>query len=398
MRSLLFAVAFPLLAQDPFASDRVVKATEAAWKAGRKEEAMQLLQEGLKQDPNNSRLLSRAVAIGRRTGDRTHALEAAARLLAIGVDPGVQDLPEDLRAKAEALQRMEGKADVAAVLPEGGYLIEGICSGSKGELFFAAVNKHAILRRDATGKVSTWGVLEGWAPLALAVDLPRQRLWAVGGTAEEMEGFDPQKPRGGRVACFHLGTGKLLQTWVLDGDATHPRVLGDLLLHADGTLYASDGAAGGIWKLRSGATSLTPFVPEGRLPSPQGMAWLPDGRMLLADYALGLFSVDAAGQLETLRGPTGVCLLGLDGLAAYKGAFIASQNGVSPARVWKLEVVDREVKATPLLRSHPLFGDPTLMTIRPDGIWMVANAQWDRVAPGGRPKEPLERVVVLRFK
>jgi hypothetical protein len=218
------------------------------------------------------------------------------------------------------------------------------------------------------------------------------------GGLELREGADPNSPRRAVAAAFDLRSGRRLREVSVEATVERPRLFGDLLVKADGTLLLTDGSCGGLWRLRPGATALEPFVQEGKLPSPQGMAWLEDGSVLLADHALGLFRVDSSGGLHPLAAPAGVCLLGLDGLAAWRGAVYATQNGVAPARLWRLEVKGDRVLASTVLRAHPAFGEPTLLTATPGGLLLIANAQWDRFGPGGIETRPTEPVVLLRVR
>lgn len=399
MRCLLLVACLSCFAQDPFATQACLAEADAAVKAGSPDEARKLLVGGLTRDPAHTRLLARLLRLDRKAGREAEARIWASRLLDLGVDPGDEAATGDLRPRAEALRRSEGQAEVAAVLPGGGRLIEGIAQDPRsGDLLLASVNQGMILRRTPKGRVTTFATLSGWTPLALAVDARHQLLWAAGGVLELMERADPKSPRRAVAAAFDLRSGRRIREVSLEATAERPRLFGDLLVKADGTLLLSDGSCGGLWRLRPGATALDPFVPEGKLLSPQGMAWLEDGSFLLADYALGLFRVDAAGGLHPLAAPAGACLLGVDGLAAWKGAVYATQNGVAPARLWRLEVKGDRVMATTRLRAHPAFGEPTLLTATRGGLLLVANAQWDRFGPGGVQTRPTEPVILLRLR
>jgi hypothetical protein len=400
MRILLpLACALTLQAQDPFATQACTVAAEAALRGGKPEEARTLLVGGLTRDPSSTRLLARLLRLDRKQGRRAEAEVWASRLLDLGVDPGLPEASPELLHRSESLSRSEGRAEVAAVLPGAGQLMEGVAwEPRSGDLFLAVVNQRKILRRSRHGEVRVFAAPKDWAPIALAVDGKRGLLWAVGGVLEEMEGFEAKAPRRGVVAAFDLKGGRCVREASLEASAEHPRVPGDLLLHPDGTVYASDGAGGGVWRLSPGTTKLEPFIAEGRLASPQGMAWLPNGEMLLADYALGLFRVEGSGGLHPLPAPSGICLLGLDGLVAWKGAYYATQNGVAPSRLWRLGVQGDRVAAASVLRAHPTFGDPTLLAPTSQGLLLMANAQWDRFGAGGVAKGPTDPVVLLRIR
>lgn len=382
----------------PFATQRRLQAAQDARRAGQEDVARRWLVEALEKDPENVRVLSRLLQLDRSAGRAEDAALWARRMLALGVDPGAP-LDETSSRQARALQRAQGRAEVAAVLPMGGVLIEGIAAHSNtGDLWLAAVNQGCILRRDARGRVTVWARMPHGAPLALAVDERRGWLWAAGGTAEPWEGYDPKGPRYGVLVAFDLVTRRVVHEQRLEGNAQHARVLGDILLHPDGTIFVSDGGEGGVWAWHPKQSTWKPFIPEGRLRSPQGMAWLPSGEMLIADYALGLFRVSPSGECHAMESPQGLCLLGLDGLIAWKGAFVATQNGVSPARVWRLKFVDGRLSAESWVRAHPAFGDPTLMTVHRGALLLVANAPWERFGPGGKAEGVADPIILLRLR
>lgn len=99
-------------------------------------------------------------------------------------------------------------------------------------------------------------------------------------------------------------------------------------------IYVSDSTNPVLYRLAPDGEALEPFrVTDQRFVSLQGMALSPGAgaRLLVADYALGLFAIDLASRrVSSVSVPSGYTLLGLDGLAGT-GPFIATQNGVNPS-------------------------------------------------------------------
>jgi hypothetical protein len=133
------------------------------------------------------------------------------------------------------------------------------------------------------------------------------------------------------------------------------------------------------------------------------MAITPDGKtMFVADYSHGLLRIDLASRdVSALRTAANVTTLGIDGLYLHRGALIAVQNGVVPARVVRfcLDAAGRGVRRAELLDRNPALADePTLGTIVGDSAFYVATSQWDKFDDAGRraPGTTLRPASVLR--
>jgi hypothetical protein len=168
--------------------------------------------------------------------------------------------------------------------------------------------------------------------------------------------------------------------------------LGDVAVAEDGTVYASDGQSGAIYRCVPGCTAAEMLVAPGTLPSPQGMVVARGGRRLyVADYSLGLYRVEIERRQVVpmvVRRPE--MLDGIDGLLFYppEGALVGIQNGTRPVRIVKIALdhtgttIDRvEV----LEQNNPASAEPTLGTIVDFGLVFVADGQWERWSPGAVP-------------
>ena len=101
------------------------------------------------------------------------------------------------------------------------------------------------------------------------------------------------------------------------------------MLASDGTVYVSDGLTGRYGFLKRGSARVDLLVPAGRLTSPQGLVPTPDGRRLIvADYVLGLTSVDrATGFVARVPAPKDAELIWIDGMTHQGRTLIAAQTG-----------------------------------------------------------------------
>lgn len=244
------------------------------------------------------------------------------------------------------------------------------------------------------GRFAPVGALFG-----MAADPRRNRLWV----AETFGGGLP-----GQSGATHTG---LLEIELSSGRliARHPavedgrkRMLGDVVLGRDGSVYASDSASGGIYRLKPKRVQIELLVDTG-LKSPQGLVLSADGSaLLLADYPTGLHRLDlATGKIEALAGNSDR-LRGVDALTRAGPDLVATQNGGSPNRVLRIRLSadERAVRAVEILAEGGATDDLSLGTMIGKNFVFVAHSQWSAVeADGavtqGAPPATLSSLIVL---
>jgi hypothetical protein len=164
--------------------------------------------------------------------------------------------------------------------------------------------------------------------------------------------------------------------------------LGDVAIAGDGTVYASDGQSGAIYRCRPGCQSAEQLIPPGIFESPQGMVVTRHGsRLYVADYVRGLYRIEL-GSLHVVpmivRQPT--MLDGIDGLVSAGQILIAVQNGVRPHRIIRIYLNDdgRIVESVNVAEQNAAsWGEPTLGALSGYRFLFVADAQWERYGAGG---------------
>ena len=112
------------------------------------------------------------------------------------------------------------------------------------------------------------------------------------------------------------------------------------------------------------------------------MAPTPDGQFVyVADYAHGLLRVRVGdGTVIRLADAPGSTSLGCDGIVLHRGAIVAVQNFVAPARIvrFSLNASGDSIVAARVLDQQPaLAPEPTIGTMLGDRFVYVANAQWE---------------------
>ena len=253
--------------------------------------------------------------------------------------------------------------------------------------FISSILQKKIVTATTRGDLADFATApDGWPVLGLKIDHAQQLLWA---TEVAMEGFDSvEAPAQGRSALlsYDLRSGKLVRR--IEGP--RPSALGDLALLPDGTVIASDGQHGGLYRVRRGDDRME-RIDAGDFISPQTVAVAADGAQLIVpDYlrGLGLLAPDTK-RVTWLATGGRHALEGVDGLYRAGNRLLAVQNGAHPGRVvfFSLDPNGASVVAENIIeRSTPTLGDPTHGVIVGDAFYYIANSGWNVLDERGKLK------------
>ncbi|MDB4878375.1 MAG: hypothetical protein JWM41_4821 [Gemmatimonadetes bacterium] len=274
---------------------------------------------------------------------------------------------------------------VRATLPDSTFWPEGMDFDSRTGRFYVASVRHrtiAELRADGT-------VRELWprdrhdlgALLGVRVDGARGVLWATTSGIAQMDGFAPGDTVIAALLRIRIADGAVEQRWNLP-PIRGGHVLGDLAVGPRGDVFVTDSNDPVLYWLRPGATSLD-AVRSPLFHSLQGMAPGPNGAVVfLSDYSRGLRRLDLATKRVTrLADAPRSTSVGCDGIAWDRGAIVAVQNGVSPARIMRF-VLDpsytRVVRAELLDQNSTVADEPTIGAVAGREFVYVANSQWNK--------------------
>ena len=266
-----------------------------------------------------------------------------------------------------------------------------------GAFYVASVRRRTIVRveRDGSSR-ELWpgGARDVGAMLGVRVDATGRRIWATTSGLKQMEGYAPADSGIAALLRIDARTGRIERRWDLPVVAGG-HVLGDVALGPRGEVYVTDSNEPVLYRLRPGADTLDRFrhpLFRGLL----GMAVTPDGRFVyVADYAHGLLRLRVSdGAVVRVGDAPGSTSLGCDGIVLHRGAIVAVQNGVAPARIvrFALNAAGDSIVAVRVLDQQPaLAPEPTIGTMVGDRFVYVANSQWEVHDATGRrqPDAPL---------
>jgi sugar lactone lactonase YvrE len=345
--------------------------------------------------PNSAGMVRRRLAAALEAKDAEAAAAALRRLAAMGTA-----LSEAGRAQAERLVGAEAMAPIAArfdlnvkpvaasrvhaLIPAEHDLVEGIAWDPVDRRLYATTVVDRLLLSVGQGGTSVAASGGFGSLLGAAYDPARRRLWAASAALPEIPrespawiglvSIDPRRPeRPVRVAA----------------PAGATAAPGDVAVASDGSIYASDGLNGAVYRCRPGCSALETLLAPGTLFSAQGLALSKDQRLLyIADRRYGIAALDrSSGRLLQVRGDETMMLDGIDGLVRHGRDLIGLQTAWHPQRIVRLRLSrdGLRVRRLDVLESnHPEWKEITLGAVAGDRLFYVANAQWSRYGEGGK--------------
>lgn len=315
-----------------------------------------------------------------------------------GFDP-VWENP-DFQASRRRLMEDEPATDPAPVvlrLKDPRLIPEGIAyDGRRKVHYLGSIAQRKVVAVNSRGEVNDFSKsadnLE--AVLGLAVDAARDRLCAVSTNGFELAA---KQQRRNEVVCWSLAKGRLIQR-VAVADALQ---LNDVAFGRDGTLFATDSAAGSLWVLRPGERRFMRVGEAGGLRGANGVAISPEGSVYVT-LSTGIARVNSlTGHMVRLPQPDDVTTGGIDGLYWHEGDLVGIQNVTNPGRVVRIALTEdgQRIRGLSVLQSHhhPAFNEPTTGVIVGDSLHVIANSYVAAYQPDGTiaNADSLQPTVVL---
>ena len=388
--------------------ERLVEEARQALEGDDAPAALDAIRAILKLLPNHPSYLQALAAIGARNDDREAVLSGLRHMALSGIawppDESLGDIIEDRDVKralvlASANRVPKGDAEAWATLPDASFLIEGIAPAEEADTFYAGdLAQPVIYRASAEGEIALWKRVAEDRRLGifgLQRHPEKDRLLAC-----------VARPRPGDsagmafVAVLSLPDGAMVERREVPA-TLGASLLGDAVFGPGETVFATDSHGGRLLVSREPGVPFT-VLGEADWPSPQGIVWdARRERLFVADYSLGIFACDPeTGAAERLPAPPTSCLVGIDGLYAYRGSLLAVQNATLPQRVLWLSLNtpgDRIGTTLPLLSGDPRLHDPTLGFVRDDHFYFVARSPWPYLVEDRFERPADDRTLVLQI-
>ena len=352
--------------------------------------------------PTQQVYLQGAASLAAAARDTSDAVRWLDRLATLGVGPNLASdtMFASLRgapafdSAAARLRRATAPVTNGRVrfsVPDTTFHAEGIAFDPRSrQWFLGSVRQRRIVAIGAEGAHDfVAAASDGLAGVfGMAVDATRRTLWVATTALPRMVPYSVDDSGRAGVFAYDIDARTLRRrVWLARDSSAH--TLGDVVVAANGDVYATDSQTPWILKVPAAGDTLERFMTHPLFRSLQGMAIAPDGRLMyVADYSHGVLRVDLVTRTVTaLRSAPGVTLLGIDGLYERDGALIGVQNGVVPARVVRMCLDDahaRVQRIQVLDRNPDLADEPTLAAVVGDSLFYVATSQWEKFDDAGR--------------
>jgi hypothetical protein len=368
--------------------------------------------------PNHPYLLYAKVRAYVRVGRLGDAFDALGLLADKGIAADVLVSPafEALRDHArwpewqEKLQSLVAPAEhstVAFRLNEPDFFPEAMTydRGSRRFLIGSLHKRKVVAVDEISGRAADYATFREagfFSVLGLEADNVRGALYVLSAGDVTMQGYTSEADGQSFLHRLQLSSGRQV-TRLSPPPAAGGHLLNDLVQAPDGTLYMTDSKAGVLYRWRPGTKAIEPFATIGAYVYPNGITWSGDGRALYVAHLEGLSRVDLRTRVVVPIGhPASLTLVGIDGLATYRGDLVAVQNGLPRlSRVVRLRLTPDglNVRALDVLDANlPDHDMPTTGVVVGDGFYYIANSQMRRFTAPGVPAAigSLQKPVIRR--
>jgi len=218
------------------------------------------------------------------------------------------------------------------------------------------------------------GNLQEWLPkdpdiysvIGIVIKETENELWAVTAALPEMSGFnDSIHANHSSLMVFDIASKAFKAKGLFDGKS-----LGGITAGPKSNILISDLISNQIWQVAR--LSQGPILYKNlsnHFFNLQGMTFNQEETILyLSDYITGLYYLNEALELHTLRPPKQVSYKGIDGLYYHQGTLLATQNGTRPMRVYQFDLDEAEtsISSAKLLDQAGILNEPTTGTFTED--------------------------------
>src|SRR3954470_7769296 len=343
----------------------------------------------------------------------TYDVAADEDLAALANDPGFSAVASRMRANKLPIEKTEFVCSfpVDDLMPEDLAYIP-----AKHSFVVSSVQHHSLYRVTLPAKggkecgiseIALPAEAKRWPTLAVSWDGKRHLVWLSSSAMPGFDGFPKEDSGKAALLAIDPDSGRLLRR--LDLARESAAVLGDMSVASDGTLYVTDSIGGGVYRVAPGslANARLEKIADGML-SPQSPVASTDGkRLFIADYPLGVAVVELSqltgANVQYLKHPDDIAVIGLDGLKLVGDTLIGIQNGTEPIRVMRFHLNKAQTEITSgdvIEQSSDRLGTPTHVIYADGWFYVIANVGWDKVGDNGKLQDGKQFTppLLLRFR
>ena len=253
------------------------------------------------------------------------------------------------------------------VIPPEHRLVEGVASDGR-TIFISSILDRQILACQAKCRILAT-LPPGLHPMGMAWDAARKRLW-VAADCPALPGI-AKCDRGALVELD--ASGKLWRQLVPSEANFRP---GDVSV-GQGAVFVSDSLNGAVYRLRARNKALDTIIAPGAGKSAQGTVLDRSGKhLIVADYALGITSVDLGkGARTLLPRQDGKPLRGIDGLVRCGDSYVGVYNAITPGSLVTFRMRPGGIEYGELIDKLQL-PDPTQIAFDGKRLLVVADSGW----------------------
>lgn len=311
------------------------------------------------------------------------------------------DTYAELIEQSKAFLRPVNTSSIAFKLDEKNLIPEGVAYDNKTKkVFISSIYKRKIKVIDKNGKTSDFipsGFEDIKGVIGMEVDEKRNELWVCSGVTNQVENFQNLEKQAG-IYCFDISTSTLKKKYLLKDE--NNRLLNDLTVHSDGTVYITESLQGQVFRIRPESDSLELFIDSDHYYFANGICLSEDEKQLFVAHFSGIDCIHlTSGKVSRIKHSDSITLGRIDGLAFYKNTLIAHQpsllNGVYQYKLnnHRDSIVSKQI----LERNHPEFDVPTTGEIAGKEYYYIANAQLGKFKDNSiLPIDQLKEVIIMK--